>query len=53
MYTQKNSVQHELSFNNVGDNTLVLYGKASPLAVDLEDVFVSCHSHLFSSLLIH
>ena len=48
--TQNNSVQQELSFNNVGDNTLNVFEKASPLAVDLEDIFVSYHPHLFSLL---
>ena len=45
---QKNSVQQESSFNDVGDNTLAIYGKASPLAVDLEDIYVSYYSQLFS-----
>ena len=44
---QKIYVQQELSFNDVADNTLVIYDKDSPL-VDLEDVFVSCHSRLIS-----
>ena len=50
-FIQKNSVQQESSFDDVGDNTLVIYGKASPLAVDLKDIYVSYHSQLFSLFL--
>lgn len=38
-----NSVEQEASFNQVGDTTLTVYGKASPLGIDLEDIFVSYH----------
>jgi hypothetical protein len=51
--TQENSVQQELSFSDAGDDTLVICGKVSPLAVDLEDIFVSFHSHPISSVLVH
>ena len=48
--TQKNPVRQELSSNNVGDNTLNVFVKASP--VDLEDILVSYRFYLISSLLV-
>lgn len=46
---QKNSAQQELSFDNVGNTTLVAFERASPLAVELDDIVVCCR--LISSLL--
>lgn len=42
---QKNSNEKDISFDYVvgaGDDTLIVYGNASPLTVDLKDIFVSC-----------
>ena len=56
MYLPENSVQQELSINYPSTMLEIipfLYMKRpppSPLAVDLEDIFVSYHSHLISLL---